>query len=309
MPHHTCQRVQRRAAGWPAGLAILTIAGALSLPHVAHGQLPVTQLAYSAKFLCGYNSPDGLGVIDDLAIPYGCQEYTVIEVHNPHSVPVDFVFKVVRDPSSLGPSVIIVPPTPVTLGPNLSWEWSCANYPFTFGDITRGFVEVLTPMQLKVVALYKEFCSWGGLTKSASVAKKSSPPFFFYPYVRHSGTFLVGDDVTAQGDTIRHETTISLANLSPNPVSCDISIVDESGFNHTFPKLLQPNGFATVTGADLPAWAPHPFVGGVTVQYNDAFGNVALLECEEIIQKYVIAGSGAVVMGMDVVEVQPVPRR
>jgi hypothetical protein len=120
---------------------------------------------------------------------------------------------------------------------------------------------------------------------------------------------MVGDEATAMGDTIRHETTISIANMSPNSVTADISIVNETGVVHSMPMILQPNGFAKVTGADLPAFVPRPFVGGVTVQYNDIFAGTALFECEEIIQKHVISGFGTTVMGMDVVEVQPVPVR
>ena len=272
----------------------------------AHAQLPVTQLAYSAKFLCGYNAPGFPGPVDP-GLPTGCSEYTVIEVHNPHTVFLNVTVKVVQDSPSGSGTVILSGPFTVNLAPNQSWEWNCSNYGFPFGTITRGFVEILSPRQVKVVALYKEFCGWGGYVKSASIAKKSSPFFFFTGVGRHSGTFLAGDHVSSGGDTIRHETLISLANMSNNPVNCNISFVDATGTVHTFPKLLNPNGFYGVTEADLPLAVPRPFTGGVTVQY--ASTGVALLECEEIIQKHTISGLGNMVMSMDVVEVQPIPRR
>jgi hypothetical protein len=266
--------------------------------------LPVTRLAYSAKYLCGQTD----AVADFGILPGFSFEYTVVEVHNPHSVPVTCIIKVVEDYPLSG---IVVPPYLRTLGPNEAMEIDCNGLPplgppgFAY---RTGFVEINSPQQLKVVAVYKEAYGGRGLIKSASIAKKSSPPFFFFGFVRHSGTFLVGDAAQAGGDTIRHETTISIANMSPSPVNADISIVNETGVVHAFNRFLQPNGFTAVTGADLPAFVPRPFVGGVTVQYAD-IGFGALFECEEIIQKHVISGFGSTSIAMSVVEVQPIPLR
>jgi len=306
--HPLIERCMRMAAAWCLAAAFAFMVFDISMPVPAFGQpLPVTSLAYSAKYLCGFNAPGPGGVVTDLSLPYGCSDYTVVEVHNPHTTPVTITVKVVQDYPF---SATLVAPFQVNLAANQAWNWDCTNLAGApLGAISRGFVEVSSPRQLKVVALYKELCSWSGLVKSASVAKKSSPAFFFLGLVRHSGTFLVGDDVTAKGDTIRHETTISLANMCPNPVNAIISITNQAGPVHSYPVLLQPNGFTTVTGANLPAFVPRPFVGGVTVQYVDSFVGVPLLECEEIIQKYVIGGLGGAVMGQSVVEVQPIPVR
>ena len=311
MTHHfSVARGLRMAAMSCLTAAFVFAAIGLSMPRQAFGQpLPITTLAYSAKYLCGYNGLGPFGEIQDLTLPYGCQDYTVVEVHNPHTTPVTITVKVVQDHPA---SATLVAPFQVILAANEAWNYDCTLIPTPpLGIMSRGFVEVSSPRQLKVVAVYKELCSWGGLVKSETVAKKSSPPFYFLGFVRHSGTFLVGDEVTAKGDTIRNETIISLANMSPNPVSANISITNETGTVHGYPVLLQPNGFAKVTGADLPASVPRPFVGGVTVQYPQAvgFGAVALFECEEIIIKRVLAGLGATVMGFTVVEVQPIPVR
>lgn len=283
--------------------AALTLASLMSFAAAALTQpLPVTELAYSAKYLCGLNLLIGPDI--DLALPANCTDYTVVEVHNPHTVPVTFTYKVVRDFPL--PFEIVTPPTEVSLAPNESWEWTCSDLIAVPGRINRGFIEVLSQRQLKVVAVYKETCGWNGLVKSASIAKKSSPVFFFNPFVRHSGTFLYGDETTAGGDIIRHETLISLVNMSSNPMNCNITISDAAGVVHLFPMNLTPKQYGQVTGADLPAGTPLPFRGAVTVEYVSP---IALLECEEIIQKHVIAGAGGATMSHDVVEVQPIPRR
>ena len=301
------RRLRSAAAPVLAAAAVIAAIG-LTLPARALGQpLPITTLAYSAKYLCGYNGLGPNGQVLDFSLPYGCQDYTVVEVHNPHTTPVTITVKVVQDFPN---SATLVQPFQVNLAANQAWNWDCSLLPgVVLGTMSRGFVEVSSPRQIKVVSVYKELCSWGGLVKSASIAKKSSPPFIILGTVRHSGTFLVGDDVTAKGDTIRHETTISLANMAPTTVFCNVTISNETGVVHSFPVSLPPNGFAKVTGANLPPAVPRPFVGGVTIQYGDTYGGIALIECEEIIQKHVIAGFGAAVMGFTVVEVQPVPVR
>ncbi len=291
-----------RAAA-PIALAALPL-----LPFSAAGQpLPVARLAYSAKFLCGAGSTG----IPDASLPPTAGEMTVIEVHNPHTFPVTITIKWVQDyPTSLNPAI---PPYDVTLGPNEGLNLDCEDWelpgcPPICGTSFRGFVEILSPQQLKVVALYKETMGFPGLIRSASVAKKSSPFFLFPPWYRHSATFMVGDDVDPDGETIRHETTVSLANMSDNPVSANIHIVSSTGPVTSFLRNLPPNGFTAITGADLPPVVPRPFVGGVTVEYQDA-GVGVLLECEEIIQKHVISGTRAGGIAMSVVEVQPIPLR
>jgi len=279
-----------------AGLPLLALSAAAQ-------PLPVARLAYSAKFLCGAGSFDG-------SLPASAGEMTVVEVHNPHTFAVTVTIKWVED---YPVSQISIPPYNVTLGPNESLNLDCNRLylpgcPPVCGQVHRGFVEISTPQQLKVVALYKETMGFPGLTRSVSIAKKSSPFFFFAPFYRHSATFLVGDDVAADGDTIRHETTVSLANMGNSTVNANISIVSKTGVVASFMRILPPNGFAAVTGADLPPAVPRPFVGGVTVQYNDT-GFGVLLECEEIIQKHVISGTRAGGVAMSVVEVQPIPLR
>ena len=280
----------------------------LAVPLVASAQtpIPVTRLAYSAKFFCGNSTPGG-GV--DPAVPSTGEE-TVVEIHNPHTVPVTLTIKWIQDYPIYQ---ILIPPYDVTLAPNEGLNLDCNTLylpgcPPVCGQYFRGFVEISCTQQVKVVAQYKGSITFPSIVRSASVAKKSSPPFIFFGFVRHSATFMVGDDVMPSGDKIRHETTVSIANMSNSIVNANISIVSNTGVVTSFPKLLQPNGFATVTGADLPPATPLPFVGGVTVQYAD-IGFGALLECEEIIQKHVISGRLTGGTSMPVVEVQPIPIR
>jgi hypothetical protein len=290
----------------------LSLVGALALaatiaplgPPVSAQPLPVNRLAYSAKFMCGRETLDDLRSM----VPLGT-EFTLIEVHNPHSTAVTCSVKVVRDyPPPVG---ITTPQYPVTIPANGTLFFDCATLaplaqPATF--VAMGFLEIVAPRQIKVVAIYKEAMGYGSLIKSVGIAKKSSPGFIILGQIRHSATLLVGDEATASMDTIRHETTVSIANMSPSVVNANISIVSKAGLVTSFPHTFLPNGFMTVTGADLPPGTPMPFVGGVTVQYPDV-GFGVLLECEEIIQKYAISGTASVAMGMSVVEVQPIPLR
>ncbi len=282
-------RPDRRAA---ALLFLFAAVVVWAFPARLHGQpLPVTQLAYSAKYLCGTINTD----------PYSVT-FTEVEIHNPHTTSVSVTIKVIQDRPFFQ---ILVAPFNVTLGPNEAYSWTCGVTPGTPQPQSAGFVEILSARQLKVVAFYRDLVP-GLITRSGSVAKKSSPPFFFFPFVRHSATFLVGDEVNPEGDVVRHETLVSVANMSNNFVNANISIVSTTGIVHAFPMQLQPNGFGTVTGADLPPQVPRPFVGGVTVQYNDVAGGVALFECEEIIQKFVLTPPTT---SIAVVEVHPVPVR
>jgi hypothetical protein len=284
----------------------------LSLPPAANAQpLPVTSLAYSAKFMCGTQTTE-------FQLPIGSTEYTVIEIHNPHNVDVPITIKIVQDYPK--PGGVISPPNTVVLPPNGAMEINCTDiisgfFPGT--SITKGFVEILTRRQLKVVAIYKETLAWGrpgyGVFKSAAIAKKRAWPFFFPPFARHSATCICGDTPTAEGDTIRHETSVTLANMSNSPVDAQISIVGEGGVVlAAFPRHLDPNGFTNVTCDNVPNSVPRPFTAGVTVQYQSP-SSIAFFECEEIIQKYVKSGtgffSGGGAMSMAVVEVQPIPVR
>ena len=169
-------------------------------------------------------------------------------------------------------------------------------------------MEIRTPQQLKVVAFYKEVIGGPGITVSASIAKNACLPFLFPPVYRHAAAFLVGDEATAAKDTIRHETTVAITNMSNATVNATVSIHSTTGMLASFLKILQPNGFAKVTGADIPPFVPLPFIGSVRVEYNDT-GLGALLACEEIVQKHVIGGPRHLSMAMSVVEVQPIPLR
>jgi len=283
-------------------LAILPAVIVSFLPYAASAQpLPVTRLAYSAKYMCGTQA-------NDFSLPLTTSDYSVIEVHNPHTVAVVCTVKVVQDYPT---SQIITPKYAVTIAANGTLNFDCTTLYPGFIPVTpmrRGFVEIIAPRQIKVVGLYKETLGWAGRIASVSIAKKSSPAFILFGFIRHSGTFLVGDEVQASGDTIRHETTISVANMSPNPVNAQISIVSKTGLVTSFPRTLSPNGFTAITGADLPPATPRPFVGAVTVQYTDT-GFGALLECEEIIQKHAISGIASGAMTMSMMEIQPIPLR
>ncbi len=282
---------------------VVMILAVLALAIPASAQiLPVTRLAYSAKYICGQTTLNDLGVLPGFSF-----EYTMIEVHNPNNVAVTVTIKMIQDYPTSG---IVVQPYLRTLQANEAMEIDCNTIPpgGVANPFRTGFVEINSPMQIKVVVIHKEAYGSQNLIRSASVAKKSSPAIIILGFVRHSGTFFYGDTPTAGGDKIREETTISIANLSPNPVNAQISIVNSTGPVKTFSKLLNPNGFATVTGADLPAGTPLPFVGGVTVAYPDV-GVGVMLECEEIIQKYVVSGFGATSIAMATYEVQPIPVR
>ncbi|OGF04312.1 MAG: hypothetical protein A2W00_08975 [Candidatus Eisenbacteria bacterium RBG_16_71_46] len=277
----------------------------LAVPLVASAQtpLPVTRLAYSAKFSCG-------GVPRPSPAEPSPLEETVVEVHNPHTVPVTVTIKWIVDyPFDL----VAIGPYDVTLAPNQGLNLDCDTFylpgcPPICGGYFRGFVEISCTQQVKVVAQYKAYSRSPGRAASVSLAKKSSPAFVIAGSVRHSATFMVGDQVTAVGDTVRHETTVSIANMSNNSVNANVSIVSKTGVVTSFPKFLQPNGFTTVTGADLPPSVPLPFVGGVTVQYPD-MGFGAMLECEEIIRNELFVGSLDGGISISVVEVQPIPIR
>lgn len=283
-------------------LAIAITGLVLSLPSRTEAQpIPVTRLAYSAKFMCGQAN-------FDFSLPPGSVEYTVIELHNPHTVAIVCSVKVVQDYPN---PQLLIPKYAVTVGPNGTLDFSCATLFPGFDPrfpLRRGFVEIISPRQVKVVTIHKEILNTPGRIISVSIAKKSSPGFIIQGFVRHSGTFLYGNQPQASGDTIRHETLISLADMSPNPVNANISIVSKTGLVTSFPRPIPPNGLTTITGADLPASTPLPFTGGVTVQYPD-IGFGVLLECEEIIQKHAISGTMGVAMGMSVTEVQPIPIR
>lgn len=283
-------------------LMLVLLAGVL-LPHALQAQpqpLPITELAYSAKFVC-------VRAVAGPTVPPNPFQ-TLIEVHNPHSIPVDVTIKWVE--VSFG---VVIAPYTVTLPPNGALELDCddlyaAGCPPICGLSFHGFVEIRTPQQLKVVAVYNQVAEQEGLFLSASVAKKNLLPFFFFGVVRHSGAFLVGDTQATSGDVIRHETLIAITNMSNQPVNANINIVSPAGVVHSFPLPIPLNGFAKVTENDLPAFVPRPFTGTVVVQYPD-IGQGALLDCEEIIQKYVIAGPRSRDIAMSVVEVQPIPLR
>jgi hypothetical protein len=274
---------------------------ALAWPLGAHAQvLPVTRLAYSAKYLCG-KTCGGDGIL-----PPGATEYTLIEVHNPHSVAVVCSVKAVEDYPGSG---IVVPQYAVEVAANGTLRFDCTAIPGGGPCARTGFVEIIAPRQVKVVAVYKEAAVYGGVTKSAVVDKLYSPGWGSGDgNITHSSAFLVGDNVTAVGDTIRHETTITITNMGTASINANVTIVSSTGTVTNFYKLLNPNGFTTVTGADLPPSTPLPFVGSVLIKYPATSGHQCSVE--EIIQKHTISGEHvAAQMAMSVVEVQPIPLR
>jgi hypothetical protein len=289
-----------------AVVAILAVLPMLAAhPAAAQQPLPIRELAYSAKFLCGSGSVGG-----DESLPPDALEFTVVEIHNPHSIPVTITIKWVQDyPSYL----LAIPPYQVTLASNEALNLDCSDFYFPgcppiCGTSFRGFVEIRSPQQLKVVALYKEIMDSEGVTISASVAKQNSIPYLFAGLYRHSAAFLSGDQTTAKGDVIRHETTFTMTNMSNNPVNANVHILSNAGPVVSFPRNIPPNSVSSVTDADLPAFVPRPFAGSVMVNYGD-IGLGALLACEEILQKHVLAGPRNTHIAMSVVEVQPIPLR
>ncbi|HKQ57020.1 MAG TPA: hypothetical protein VJY35_04060 [Candidatus Eisenbacteria bacterium] len=276
----------------------------LARPAVAQQPLPIRELAYSAKFLCGAGTD---GDPADGSLPADAGEMTVIEIHNPHSFPVTITIKWIQDYPSYQ---IGIPPYSVTLPSNGALNLDCEDWelpgcPPICGSSWRGFVEIRTPQQLKVVALYKEMI--GGHMVSASIAKENCLPFLFGSLYRHSAAYLVGDQATNSGDTIQHETTVTMTNMSNNTVNANVFIVSSAGTVTSFPRSILPHAVSTVTKADLPPAVPRPFVGSVLVEYPQQPGFGALLSCEEIIQKHLIGGPPSI--AMSVVEVQPIPLR
>lgn len=276
----------------------------LSAAPASAQPIPVTRLAYSAKYMCG-----GANFADPAFAfaPGNGLEMTVIEVHNPHTTAIVCTVKVVQD---MPFQTTLTPKYPVTLAANGTMEFNCSTLFAGVNPVpmSRGFVEIISPRQIKVVALYKEFGSTPGFIRGVAIAKKSCPPIIIFNTVSHSGTFLCGNTPTGN-DTVRHETLISITNMSPNPVNGTIKILSSTGVVTSLPLTLAPNGFKAVTEANLPPAVPRPFTGSVVVSYPD-IGIGAYVDCEEIIQKYAIQGViPSQTMGMSVIEVQPIPLR
>lgn len=281
----------------PSILALLVLSGILlAVCSPADAQpLPVTRLAYSAKFICG--SPTN--PFSPSPAPNNISTY--VELHNPHSFAVTCSVKVVED---FPAAQVTVPQYAVTVGPNGTLRFECADFGASPAILRMGFVEIISPRQVKVVAVHRDIAQ--GTSGSVAIGKKTCPGLVAGGLVRHSATVQFGPSLAQDGTPLRNDSIVSVANLHNVPVNATISIVNAGGPVVTFPKLLPPNGFATVTQADLPPATPLPFVGGVTVQYPDA-GIGWYMEVEEILKEYVGGMSPAV--SLSVIEVQPVTLR
>jgi hypothetical protein len=273
--------------------AALLVASTLAPRPTLAQPLPVTRLAYSAKYICGsFTNPFS---------PFPAPGYTntMVELHNPHSSAVVCSVKVVED---FPLAAITIPQYAVTIDANGTLYLDCDAIAPGGAPLRMGFVEIIAPRQVKVVAVYREVSQ--GRSGSVAIGKKTCPWIADGGFVRHSATVQYGSTVTPEGDVLRNDTIVSIVNLASVLVNVNIKIMSETGMVTSFPKFLQPNGFTKVTQADLPPATPLPFIGSVNVEYP---GSNGLLEVEEILKEYTGGSSPAV--SLSVVEVQPVTLR
>ncbi len=141
------------------GIAALTVASGLSLtPATAEAQ----QFLYSVKFLCGQQTtPTTLPPPNEPPVKFG-NYATAVNIHNFRPTPVEIRKK----------AVIALPQNPLgqrgavsnfavdPLGPNQALEVDCSNIVALFPPVPplpafiKGFVEIISPVELSVVAVY-----------------------------------------------------------------------------------------------------------------------------------------------------------
>lgn len=145
----------------------LVVAGIMGLALLASGVLPVAgqeaTLRYAVKFVCGDPGPQG---VPDVQLPLTNGRYhTVINVHNPSlNSPVGFAKKVAV--ASASPYEGAQRPGPMTpffraeLQANQAFEIDCpeiaqvTGLPISGGNYIEGFVVIMSPRELDVVAVY-----------------------------------------------------------------------------------------------------------------------------------------------------------
>jgi hypothetical protein len=145
----------------------LVVAGIMGLALLASGVLPVAgqdvTLRYAVKFVCGDPGPQG---VPDVQLPLTSGRYhTVINVHNPSlNSPVGFAKKVAV--ASASPYEGAQRPGQITpffraeLQANQAFEIDCPEIaqmtalPISGGNYIEGFVVIMSPRELDVVAVY-----------------------------------------------------------------------------------------------------------------------------------------------------------
>ena len=145
----------------------LVVAGIMGLAFLASGVLPVAgqdgTLRYAVKFVCGDPGPQG---VPDVQLPLTSGRYhTVINVHNPSlNSPVGFAKKVAV--ASASPYEGAQRPGKITpffqagLQANEAFEIDCPEIaqviglPIGGGNYIKGFVVIMSPSELDVVAVY-----------------------------------------------------------------------------------------------------------------------------------------------------------
>jgi len=145
----------------------LVVAGIMGLAFLASGVLPVAgqdvTLRYAVKFVCGDPGPQG---VPDVQLPLTNGRYhTVINVHNPSlNSAVGFVKKVAV--ASASPYEGAQRPGKMTpffqagLQANEAFEIDCPEIaqvtalPISGGNYIEGFVVIMSPRELDVVAVY-----------------------------------------------------------------------------------------------------------------------------------------------------------